>query len=131
MFAIENFLEAAHGVGHWYLLALAPGKHLGHAEGLTEKTLNLARPQNCQLVVGRQFIHAEERDDVLKILVALEHRLDATRNFVVLFTNDLRRKRARSRSKRIDRRVDTELSNRTLEDDRSVKMREGRRGRGI
>ena len=71
MFAIEDLFEAANRVGHRNLFSFTSGEDLGHAERLTEKTLNLARPQNRQLVFRREFIHSQNRDDVLKILVTL------------------------------------------------------------
>jgi len=46
-------------------------------ERLAKKTLDFARAQNGELVLRTQFVHAENRDDVLEVAVALQHFLDA------------------------------------------------------
>ena len=73
----------------------------------------------------------EDRDDVLQVLEALQHLLHAARDVVVLLADDLRRQRARGRGQRIDGRVDAELGDRALEDDRRVEVRERRRRRRV
>src|SRR5215831_16843411 len=50
--AVEDFLEAAHGVGNRHLFALAPGERLRGAERLAQEALNLARAQHGLLVLG-------------------------------------------------------------------------------
>ena len=75
--AVENFLEAAHGVGDRDLPAFASGEHLRRAERLAEEALDRARAIDRLLVFGRQFVHAENRDDVLQILEPLQHLLHA------------------------------------------------------
>ena len=94
MFAIEDFFEAFDGVGHGHLLASAPRKHFGHRERLAQEPLNLAGAEHCELVVGRKLVHAENSDDVLQILVALEDFLDAAGHFVVFLADDVRCQRA-------------------------------------
>ena len=71
--AVEDLLEAAHGVGHRDLPPFAAGEDLRRAERLAEEALNLARAVDRQLVLGRQFVHAEDGDDVLQVLEALQH----------------------------------------------------------
>ena len=75
MFAFEDFLEAAHGFGHGHLLALAAGEDFGHGEGLAEEALDFAGAGDGRFVLGRKFVHAENGDDVLQILVALQDAL--------------------------------------------------------
>src|SRR3546814_2362851 len=58
------------------------GEHLGDVERLRKKALNLARARNRQLILFRQFVHAENGDDVLQALVLLQDRLDGTRGLV-------------------------------------------------
>ena len=60
-----------------------------------------------------------------KILVALQHLLHAARNGVMFLADDFGRERFRSRSERIDRRINSELRDRTLEHDGRIQMREG------
>src|SRR6188472_4009344 len=93
VFAVQDFLEAADGLRDRHLPSLSTGEHLRRAERLAEETLDLPRPIHGDLVVGRQFIHAEDRDDVLQILEALEHALHAARDVVVVLADDLRRQR--------------------------------------
>ena len=91
--------------------------------------MNLAGAEHRQLVLGRKFVHAQNRDDVLQILVALQHFLHAARDVVMFLADDFRRERAGARSQRIDRRIDAQLGDGTLQHDGRVQVRErgGRR----
>ena len=51
------------------------GELLGHVERLREEPLDLARARHGQLVFVAQFVDAENGDDVLQILVALQNAL--------------------------------------------------------
>src|SRR3954470_12184129 len=66
--AVEDLLEAADRVGDRDLAPLAAGEHLRRAERLAEEALDLPRPEDGQLVVGREFVHAQDGDDVLQVL---------------------------------------------------------------
>src|SRR5438874_1676691 len=44
----------------------AAGEHFGDVEGLRQEALDLARPRDGQPILFRQFVHAEDRDDVLQ-----------------------------------------------------------------
>src|SRR5689334_13149822 len=57
VFAFENFLEPAHGIGNGHLLAFATGEHLRDRKGLAEEALNFARTKDHELIIGRKFIH--------------------------------------------------------------------------
>src|SRR4029077_16832392 len=81
--AADDALEAADGVLERHDLAVFPGEHLGDVERLRQEALHLARPVDRELVLFRQLVHAEDRDDVLQLLVALQHRLHAARCVVV------------------------------------------------
>src|SRR5689334_8181015 len=87
--AVEDFPESANRVGDGNLFTLAAREHLGDAERLAEKALNLACAKHGELVVRRELVHAEDRDDVLEVLEALENFLDAARHLVVLAPDDL------------------------------------------
>src|SRR6266700_2025888 len=54
----------------------AAGEHFGDMEGLRQEALDLARPCDGQPVLFRQFVHAEDRDDVLQGFVGLQDALD-------------------------------------------------------
>ena len=51
-----------------------PVNLLGHVERLREEPLDLAGAGDGQLVLVGQFVDAENGDDVLQILVALQDR---------------------------------------------------------
>src|SRR3546814_7201990 len=77
--AVDHRLERADRVFDRDELAGDAGEHLGDVERLRKKALNLARARNRQLILFRQFVHAENGDDVLQALVLLQDRLDGTR----------------------------------------------------
>ena len=68
-----------------------------------EELLDLTSAEHDQLISSGKLVHSENRDDVLKVFVALEHVLHATSNTVVLFANDIRSKRIGVGSERIHR----------------------------
>src|SRR6266516_3580051 len=76
VFAVEDFLETADGVRHRDLFSRPAGEHFGHAEGLAQEPLNFPGAEDADLVVGGKLVHAENRDDVLQVLVALQHALN-------------------------------------------------------
>src|SRR3546814_1918668 len=71
-FAVDDHLEAADGVLQRHVLARRTGEHLGHVEGLAEEALDLARARHGLLVFLAQLVHAQDRDDVLELLVRSE-----------------------------------------------------------
>src|SRR5688572_6740539 len=87
--ALENLLEPANGVGDRDLTPLTAGEDLRRAERLAEEPLNLPCAVHRHLVVGRQLVHPEDGDDVLQILEALQHLLNAPCDVVVLVADDL------------------------------------------
>ena len=93
-------------------LAGDAGEDLGDVEGLRQEALDLARARHDQLVLFGQLVHAENGDDVLQRLVALQHLLDRAGDLVVLLADDAGLEDARGRVERIDGRVDAELGDR-------------------
>src|SRR6267378_4517748 len=93
MFAIQNFFETADCFRNRNILALIAGENLCHVEGLAKEPLNLACALNSNLVLRAQFIHSENRDDVLKIFVTLQHSLHTSSDVVMFFTDDFRSER--------------------------------------
>jgi len=73
--AIDDFLEAAHGVFDLHILALEAGELLGDVEGLREEALDLAGARDRELLVFAEFVDAQDGDDVLQVLVALQNLL--------------------------------------------------------
>ena len=80
MLAVDDLLEAADGLGDRHVLARAPGERLGDEERLRQEALDLARPADRQLVLVGELVDAEDRDDVLELLVALQDLLDLGRD---------------------------------------------------
>src|SRR5579862_9822203 len=83
----DDALEAADGVLERHDLAVLAGEHLGDVEGLRQEALHLARAVHGLLVLLRQLVHAEDGDDVLQLLVTLQHCLHAARGVVVLLAD--------------------------------------------
>src|SRR5687768_7387680 len=88
--AVDDLLEALHRVGNLHVLALEAGELLGDEEGLRQEPLDLARTRHGELVVFRQLVDAENRDDVLQVLVALQNLLHRPGHVVVLLAQDAR-----------------------------------------
>ena len=88
--AADDHLEAADRLLQRHVLARRAGEHLGDVEGLRQEALDLARPCDGELVLGREFVHAQDGDDVAQFLVALQRALHGARRRVVLLADDVR-----------------------------------------
>src|SRR5438093_935143 len=86
--ALDDLLEALHGLGQLHVAPLRPGEGLGDEHRLREKPLELARARDDQLVLVGQLLHAEDRDDVLQVAVPLQDRLHRPRRLIVLVAED-------------------------------------------
>src|SRR5690606_38766369 len=71
--ALAKVAEPLDGVGEIDELAGRAGEHFGDMERLRQETLDLAGARDGELVLFRQFVHAENGDDVLKRFVALQN----------------------------------------------------------
>src|SRR6185436_18341828 len=129
VFAVDQFAESAHGVFELDVLAFKTGELRRDEEGLREEPLDLSRARDRQLVFVRQLVETENRDDVLKIFVTLQHALNVLRSVVVFLTDNARIENARRRSQRIDRRINTQLHDLSRERRDGVEVRERRRRR--
>ena len=99
---------------------------------LRQEPLDLARALDGQLVLVGELVHAEDRDDVLQVLVALEdllHRASPSRSARRETMPGL--ERARERVERVDGRVDALLDDRAREHGRRVEVRERVRRRRV
>src|SRR5262249_61926066 len=94
-----------------------------------QELFNLAGASHSALVFVGEFFDTENGDDVLQILVALENRLHAASNGVVLGADDARIENARVAGERIDRWVDAAFDDLAAEVGCRVQVREGG-GRG-
>src|SRR6201995_3192016 len=93
--AFAEIAEALDGVAELDELAGRTGEDFGDVERLRQEALDLAGAGHRQLVFFRKLVDAENGDDVLQRLVALQHLLDLTRGVVVLLADDERREHAR------------------------------------
>src|SRR4029450_1597378 len=100
--AVDNLAETADRIRNGDVLAREAGELLRHEERLREEALNAAGAADGQLVLFRQLVDPENRDDVLEVLVTLQHLLDGACDIVVLIADDARIENARRRRQRID-----------------------------
>ena len=114
-------------------LPLIAGELLGHMERLREELLDLAGARHGLFVIVGKLVDAENRDDVLQILVALEDLLHLLRDVVVLLADDARIENAGAGGQRIDGRVNALLHQAARQVGGGIQVRErgGRRGIGI
>ena len=70
--AVKDHVEALDGVFDVDEAALQAGEGLGHEEGLREEALHAAGAVHGGLVFVGEFVHTQDGDDVLQLLVALE-----------------------------------------------------------
>src|SRR3954469_4924442 len=85
--AVDDLLERAHRLVDGHVHARRPGERLGDVERLREEALDLARALHRDLVLVGQLVDAEDRDDVLKLAVALEDLLHPRGDVVVLLAD--------------------------------------------
>src|ERR1044071_865100 len=128
VFAVQDFLEAADGLRHGHRFALPAGEDLGDGERLAEEPLNLAGAEHGELVVRGQFVHAENGDDVLEILVTLQHALEAAGDVIVFATDDVRGQGAGGGGQRIHGRVNAQFGDGSFQHDGRVQVGERRGG---
>src|SRR5882757_3800827 len=83
--AFADGAKTLDGVGEVDALARRSRKHFGDEERLRQEALDLAGARYRDLVLFGEFVHAENGDDVLQRLVALQHLLDHARGLVMLF----------------------------------------------
>src|SRR4051794_12684543 len=106
--AVGDLVERLDGLRDRDRGALKAGELLGHVGVLRQEALDPAGPGDDDLVLLRQLIHTEDRDDVLELLVALQDLLDPDRAIVVVLADVLGVEDPRGRRQRVHRRVDAE-----------------------
>ncbi|EAQ04301.1 hypothetical protein OB2597_09164 [Pseudooceanicola batsensis HTCC2597] len=127
----DHGLERRDRVFQGNLHTIRAGEDLRHVERLRQEALDLPGAGHGQLVLFRQFVHPEDRDDVLQRLVALKDTLHVTGHLVVFLADDLRVHETRGRVERVHGRVDAKLRDRTVENRRRVEVGEGRGRRRV
>src|SRR3546814_16707446 len=95
--AIEDAGETTDGVLQRNVLAWRASEDFGHEERLGQEALDLTSA-GYQLLIGLgQFVHTEDRNDVLQLFVALQHVLNAASGVVMLLADHQRIQLTRSR----------------------------------
>src|SRR5919204_471128 len=87
--AVQDLAKTSDRFLERHILPRPIGENLGDEEGLREEPLDLAGAGDQQLVILRQLIRTQDGDDVLKLLVSLQHLLHAARHAIVLVTDDV------------------------------------------
>ncbi len=99
---------------------------LGHEDRLRQELLDLPGTRHDDLVLLGQLVDAEDRDDVLQVLVPLQDLLHAPRDRVVLLADVARVEDPAARVERVHGRVDPERRDVAREHGRGVQVRERR-----
>src|SRR5450830_1618634 len=120
--AAGDHLEALDRIFQRNVFTWRTGKHFSNVERLRQEALHLTRTRNQQLVFRSQFVHTQNRDNVAQFFVALQDTLHSASCFVVFLTNDLRVQLTRCRIEWIDRRVDTQRSDVTRQNDGRIQV---------
>src|SRR6185437_2044653 len=129
--AFDDLLEAADRFRDRHVGAGGARELFGDEERLGEEALDLARALHRQLVLVGELVDAEDRDDVLELLVALQDLLDAVGDAEVVLAEDVRLEDRRGRVERVDGRVDAFFGDRARQRRGRVQMREHRRRRRV
>src|SRR5262245_19133983 len=106
--ARHEALERHDRLHELHVLADDARELLRHRERLRHEALHAARTRHHLLVLFRQLVHAEDRDDVLQLLVALQNALHLGGHLVVAIADELRVENSRRRSMWIDGGIDAE-----------------------
>ena len=104
--AVDQGLERLDGLLHGNGDALQTGEHLADVERLGQEPLDLPGPGDGDPVLLGQLVEAEDGDDVLELLVALEDALDPAGHVVVAVAHDLGGQDVRGGRQRVDGRID-------------------------
>src|SRR5918998_1682180 len=128
---LDDLLERADRVLQLDELALEAGELLGDEERLREKPLQPARPAHDDLVLLGELVDAEDGDDVLQLLVALQDVLDLLGDLVVLIADDRRVEDRGGGGQRIHRREDALRGEATTELNCRVEVGKDGEGSGV
>src|SRR4051812_8206462 len=126
---LRDAVERLDGLRERHRRARDLRERLGDQHVLRQEPLDAARALNGQLVLFRELVHTEDRDDVLQLLVLLQDPDDLGSHAVVVLTDDGRVEDRRRRRQRVHRREDALLEDTTRELGGGVQVGE-RRGRG-
>src|SRR5581483_1516742 len=129
--AVEDLAEAAHRLLDGHEPALQSGELLRYEERLGQEALYLARALHHDLLVFAELFDTQDGDDVLQVLVLLQHALHASGNAVVLLTHHTGVEDGRGRRQRVDGGIEALVGQRALQGDGGIEVGEGCHRRGI
>src|ERR1017187_1037630 len=129
--AVEDLRETADRLLEGYVLALTAGEHLGDEERLREEVAHPSRPAHGLLLILGELLLTQDRDDVLELLVLLEHALHALSNAIVLLTDDIRVQHPAEGFEWIHGRIDPRLRDGSAQRDRRAEVTESGGDSGV
>src|SRR6266568_5811799 len=100
---VHERLERLHRLRDRHVDALQPGEDLADEERLRKEPLHLAGTRHGDAVLFGKLVEAKDGDDVLQLLVALQHLLHPPGDLVVTGPDDLGSEDVRRRGERVDR----------------------------
>mmetsp|Transcript_2792 Transcript_2792/g.10054 ORF Transcript_2792/g.10054 Transcript_2792/m.10054 type:complete len:308 (+) Transcript_2792:263-1186(+) len=99
-------------------------------ERLRQETLHLPGTCHCHLILLRQFVHTQDRNNILQVLFVLQNLLNATSRIVVLLSKNVSTKHARGGIEWIHSRVNAQLCDGSGKHRSGIQVRKrGRRSR--
>jgi hypothetical protein len=101
--ALGELLERLDRLADRHEGAVETSERLGHERVLRQEALDPASPADEDLVLFGELVDAEDGDDVLQVLVALQDLLDPLGDGVVLLADVARVEDAARRVERVDR----------------------------
>ena len=122
IFAVNDCLEGLHSVFDLNKLAGDASEDFSNMERLRQEALDFARTGHGQFVVFRQFVHAQNGDDILKRLILLQRFLNAASGVIMFLADNRWRQHAADRVKRVNGRINAKLGNRTVQRGRCVQV---------
>src|SRR5699024_1282004 len=126
-FAIADALKSDDGIGQRDVCTWKAGELLCDEEVLVQEALEATCALNGDLVLFRQLVHTQNRDNILQFLVLLQNVDHALCNSVVTLTNDAWLENTRSRGQWVHSWVDTLGSNCTVKLGGCIQVSECRR----
>ena len=123
--AVQNHVETANDLFDGHHDTFHAGEFFCHGERLAQEALHASSAVHGDAVFLREFVHAEDGDDVLKFFVFLEDLLHALCTLIVCFSDDLGVKDAGGGFQRIHGGVDTQLCDFTAEHRGGIQVGEG------
>ena len=90
MLSFQDLLKALDSLGKRHITALQAGKLSSNEERLGQESLDLSRSGYGQLILLGKLVHTQHGDDILELLISLEHLLYTPGHPVMLLAHDTR-----------------------------------------